>query len=884
MEVNFSNQFKYDELDFLNDITSLFPDVEEVKATCEKVAITIADFQTGIDDARTSFDVVTQITRELKGKVTALSSSQTLDKIESIFLRLEQSLFIDFLIKQSLKPSPEALQRFDSLIDTFDLTKLVWGKFYLIPLLSGSQSDEIVELAFKYLSKASIEVKNQALFVATKKANEGLINALLNLGASPNNILEELMDCRGIKINALQILLPFFDNWHQTTKNGRTIWFSLLELSYKFGSPKFDRNLVLKNISKDQLQSIEGKLLFDLALRKSDNSTISFLIERGVEPNDITQLLKHIDEVILADKDIPLNAFQVMVAKYWISPNHFCRFINHNENYSCLKESWGITNESEVLLLKLNNFIRLDFRNCYHLQRSIDKLSWLLNELQFNLDNQYIISYYNQIIDKFKEMYRIRHATLQNVINTQDLIQAYKKSPSIPRSFFRTENRKPDSCIKDDIYGALLRSFKDVHIEFLLKRAEKPYDLSKSVAHFVLDKDASLSSRFGYQGKNLNGHNSGSQINFLLIKIREILPIFEQTIDTSSLKIVQNIEKALKLFSVLTDSNEIVDPSSFPFDYPYFVTAGYKKHAVLFCMEKGLDDDTIRLSLFNTGNGLENHPQLLTTNKYQTVISYDVPKKQALNLDNIERLHELKSSGNNISELYQLFHAWVKNGRPVVFGDEFYEQQQLLGSCSAQCMMAFIRYYILTNAEGSPLERLGLYKFAKAHILKVIAETPVDLNLRARVSRKREHILQELRLLNIVSSPTIAQYAQAIEPIQSTFGLFAIIRKVVKELRLDRLSPIHAPLQPIADIIESRRADQLEREKFILSKLDEFLKHDREREFEENTIFKESKLYQAFGTVVYNPSYKSLVLNWYEHNLENIPIAISSILKRFLNH
>jgi len=411
--------------------------------------------------------------------------------------------------------------------------------------------------------------------------------------------------------------------------------------------------------------------------------------------------------------------------------------------YSYLKTAWGITSESEAHILQMEKLKSSYVESCcFNLKEHSNKLSQLLEILKTFSPCDTIMDYYQQHIALLQNEFKSRQDAVQELMETNEI-------SLIRDRVFNSGFSIAESLLRLDVQANLIRMFSDENIQYIYSHMNRTlYNVNKSIAHFLLDKTLSLTPSLGYQGLGLDGHNFRIQLDFIIPKIHRALARLENTLDKDSFDILKNIEKALTLCAVTTTSMAPIDPCGFSFDYPYLLEAGVVEHAVVLCIEKGSENETMRLSILNTGDGLGEHTRLLRTNKYQTVMSFDnIPKTQALNLDHIRKMMQIKRENTDMSDLYHLFNKWCQGGEKVIFGDEYFEQVQLNGSCTAQSIMAFIRYYILKNASGTSQDRLGLYKFLKAQILLGIKEEKqVGDSLRPFVSSKLEKLIEDLKL------------------------------------------------------------------------------------------------------------------------------------------
>ncbi len=874
MQVGPTCKFNYNQCDYLTDLVNAFPEEEAVKEACEKVSNAMIE----LGKSRAAFLVnalqkVNTASKKLIDKIIPLCSLEQKNRFQSVFIQLRQNIFINFLRGKHEECSDEQLNDFEKLISDFDLTKPIGQKSYLIGLLAQSRCEKIRKLFYKCLDNSPIEAKNQALMGAISNNDDELITALLNEGASPNDVMEELFQqSPQLEVTTLKKIIPYIDDWC-TKLGGFTIWYSLLRSCKASEAPEdvsSIRRLILDKLTDAQLNSgDEGKWAMEIACSQGDNDTLFYLIERGVEPFDREDLLSYIKKI----EDIPAKTLSVLANRNLISLNSLEGLLKHEEKCSVLKQIWNMDSDDVERLIQIHQIMNsLVDKNCFFLEKASECITSLINTIKSTLPNCAILDLYAEYNEKLKEEFTIRKIALQNIAKSEKhLLTEYSK---------RSQN-STDIDLCSDIMQDLIRCFNEENIKFLFNDlTAEPND--KQLAQFMLDKNIELLSKLGYFGRHLDGFSPNLQLRFVIFALRNAFTEEKLTLDSHSSNILARMEKALMLCT-LHGISGYSDPSTFSFDYPYLVATGSLTHAVLFCMEKGANDESLRLSLFNTGRGVnDHHPGISNSNKYQTVISYEVPRNQALNFANFVRIKEVNTDCD-IAELYKLFNFWCRNCERVQIGDEYYEQVQLKGSCSAQCIMAFIRYYIIKNSIGSPLERVGLYKYLKLHLLKSMAVAPFSFDLTKHVDRKLKHVEQELNLFDIVADQAIqagiANYANLTEP-QSRYGYFAAARQLVKDFRLNPMLTIPEDLQALATIIESRREDQQKIHEFIIFRLNELLELDKNKSFQSSEVVAKSKLRIGLAAIFSIPSYQSVVLKWYNKNSKDIPKEILESMTR----
>ena len=268
---------------------------------------------------------------------------------------------------------------------------------------------------------------------------------------------------------------------------------------------------------------------------------------------------------------------------------------------------------------------------------------------------------------------------------------------------------------------------------------------------------------------------------------------------------------------------------------------------MLLVMERN-GDGTYRLSLFNTGDQLDkHHSQWGKTDKYQTYIGYDnVPASDASNIEYIRKMIALAKNASSQEEAYRILDEWAVNGVkiPPSKDEQDYEQTQMEGTCSAQCIMAFMRYFIMKEASGSAWEKLGLYKEIKARVIKNLI-SPNLPHLSTVFKPIAEKIIQkydyDLALLEFVKDEKA--YCDAVEALASSpddemvkqmlaatsiYERFALLRSVLRHLAHENAKvEIPKGLELLSDIIKARYDNLQDGIDHALKTLDTYMKKDQ---------------------------------------------------------
>ncbi len=898
MQSNLYPDFRYKEnllSNLSHEVRSFCMENQDVQEAFSTLSTKIERFYTSSPRDYSYFNQVVSAQKDLKSKIQQFVNSGLRDTIKATFLRIRQNTFICFLTKQHLKPNKDDLVKFKSLIEKFDPSKPVLGDIYLITLLANSQSPEIRALALECIPKAPLEAKKQALIRAVERGDDTLVTTLIKEGAPPNSIISELLSRKKISnFNCLKPLLPFID-YSSKDKDNQPVLLTLLEFNYELCENcrcfyndlnsleelNQQRFLIIENTTNEQIFPLSEDL-FDLAIRESDDTTILQLIERGIQPTDRSKIIKFIDGKLNTEIDsISSNNFKTLIKNNLISPNLFQIISRHEDKYNTLKEAWKISSEIEDLFLKLNklevdcNFL---YTNCYNLELLAKEVSNTFELLKIKMSNDtfcFIESYYSDYIKRLNSIYIERKKSVEKDIDLLPELNRIIKSNEEKIQEYQEVNWDGEKSHRD-ISASIIRTFNTEKIQNLYnsyKARHVNYLKERSVAHFLLDKAPFM--KLKYSGHCLHGSSSETQLFFIIDRLSHTLEVLKNKIDSCHYDIIKNLQRTLVLALVADKGTDAIQPSSFNSELPYVVPTGTKGHAVLFCIEKGSEQGMSRLSLFNTGDGVEKHHRLEKTNKYQTVIAYDnISTNHPLYFLKIQ---EIQRGFSTISELYHVFGELCKEQKGVIFGEEYYEQIQTIGSCGAQSIMAFMRYYIIKNAPGNPLDKLGFYKFVKAHVLTSVENEQVDTNLQPYVDIKVNQLQDELKIFEVASSMKTTGFPQL------EFGNFSHLRSVIKELRLNE-APIPENLLGVEGIIHSRRRVQQENEKLIASSLTNILNQENQHNNGKLLKAEDFKIFKTFRNFFRRDAYHLCAINWYKVNRDNIPFIVKSHIESVYPH
>lgn len=331
------------------------------------------------------------------------------------------------------------------------------------------------------------------------------------------------------------------------------------------------------------------------------------------------------------------------------------------------------------------------------------------------------------------------------------------------------------------------------------------------------------------------------------------------------------------------------DPS---IQFPILIPSGCASHATLLSIEKNPDGKTAKLTLFNTGKGIiEHHPHFEgDVRHFQTWLAYDnIPLTEFTETFFMGVLNA--KDRESIDELYVCFHEIGKKGIPVPPSDskQDYEQKQMQGTCSAQCLMAFLRYFIFAQAPGTLWHKLGFYKMLKATTFSLAAPRlkNVDQRIQPFVDKKLKKQEYELKIAEIARDEKRVSICQ-----QAVFGalekigegeFIAKIRSVPPNTQWERFGLLRAAvrhlshkltgsdlyqeffndnkdLEDILMIIDSLIAEKNAAEMHILSMLN-MLKAKGDQ----------AKLLEVLAKFIHSPHHADVIVSWVEKAVAEDP-------------
>ncbi len=247
---------------------------------------------------------------------------------------------------------------------------------------------------------------------------------------------------------------------------------------------------------------------------------------------------------------------------------------------------------------------------------------------------------------------------------------------------------------------------------------------SKHALHFLLDK-MMIPTRAAYKGFEMifTGENliraiesikqSSLVPSYLNIKLQEdVIPLIRQCMIWDCA--IRNNYSTFAIKEILFDIENL------QIGKKILVPLRSQVHQMCLIIEKTSEED-LRLIQYNTGRGVPNwHYQWEETNRFQTFLIFDhIPKESLLQSEKWETLFQEVPESANIGKIYQIIHQLAEKGvKKDPTGNRFdYEQKQATGTCTAQCLMAFLRHQIMENEIENPEKGYALYKLVKSKML-----------------------------------------------------------------------------------------------------------------------------------------------------------------------
>lgn len=425
------------------------------------------------------------------------------------------------------------------------------------------------------------------------------------------------------------------------------------------------------------------------------------------------------------------------------------------------------------------------------------------------------LKYASEGLKKDKEV--ILKALLNNVKAFEYADDELKHDSAFLLEFIKKYPKKLDDILQDDRRGQfqlineLFKLFPDRMKNYYVKQRYKNREdktLDKAKFHFLLDKIPVETQTFWASFIDISGMYLIRAVNEVVDDIKKErddreLSEADQTLIQILSSLASSIAITVELNSIQNDNvrqkliSKLLDTS--PIDFPILLPTGSLGHSMVCCIKRK-PHDKFQLTLYNTGDGVEKYhhkSQNPDVNKYQTHLIIDDLDADVLKDPNIwDKFMEARWS-EDVEAIYSWFKELSTKGKERAPSENpnDYEQKQISGTCSAQCLMAFIRHQIMEASSGD-LKKMGMYKLLKARtIFKLGSEDleATDKLLKEHLSKKLELVGAEIALSKIAESgkefesifDSIAKNNKALQKPTGVFERFAFLREYA--LKMDDL-------------------------------------------------------------------------------------------------
>lgn len=351
-------------------------------------------------------------------------------------------------------------------------------------------------------------------------------------------------------------------------------------------------------------------------------------------------------------------------------------------------------------------------------------------------------------------------ASLQPIINIDEI--KTKKKPrkfSIDSCFdYEVKNDTVALCIKEKKYSLLPCILYHFNHEF-----NKLYDVDKAIFHAAFDKCIPLitSKTHPYTGGVVDNH-----VYLILESLSHAfsdkkLSLFAHEDRIFLQKIIDEIHQSFALILYAENQENpskkllsiFLEPST---SFPLLLHGGYNHHAVIVSIRKNING-MASLTLYNTGAGVAQfHPSFPGEKRlFQTFLAYDDIPLENITENFIKTILD-SPKNQHIEPLYDIFHLVGRTGKlvpPSTF-KQHYEQKQMQGTCSYQCLASAMRHLIFSMAGDSAWHALGLYKMFKMRKIEYIISSrldKLDLELHSLAQTKLKKQTLELKLTTIAA-------------------------------------------------------------------------------------------------------------------------------------
>lgn len=879
---------------------------------------------------------------KINGCVSKLEKTATKEKINELANKvnaLKQDFAKSFLLKYiNIDPaqlSPEEIRLIQQTMAAFPQSEVLTAsgaklihfcanssyEFYrsLVPLCLANGADpnapfrEYTPLSLAFHSE---DVPNIHLLFFHPLTNDETKSSLLNLGLQEQKLplLLTLIE-KGANLRMPQWLVLF-----DSIKNRD------VGIKIKDRTKEELKQHLLHHLSRDHdlninIQNASGKTILDLAMESKDQESAKILLLRGAKLTEMTpRAKKMVDDLYKKYPTDPesLQLFKALFVQFPPSLTVVSEILQegHPEVREFLKMKLTLE-QIEKLSSCLKGLTTLDLPQA---KKKLAAANAIVHEWENLLGD--VSSLLKSELEAWQQRLSFREKNVQEWFQKNKSEMSFKFVKSSPILLI-SEVEKSSSILLDDeenldkdpleqdLIAVCIQNKNYAEIPSILSffrpAFTKHVAIDKPVFHFILDKCMPLIAETpsSYHSGMLEDHAF-----FLLEALHNSLK--EEQMSSLTLqdrthikKIMGEVSQSLGLllesqksgFSAKTIYDIFCGP---PLSFPLLLRTGCETHATLVSLQKN-DRGTVTLTLYNSGGGLENHPEFKGNQRLiQTFLSYEeIPAEQVTEKFIEQMLSTIKEQ--EIEPLYDLFKKMGSQGKlvPPSSIKQDYEQEQMQGTCTAQCLMSFLRHYINSHTEGSAWHKLGLYKMLKARTIQQIGLTrlqDIDHELLKVTKDRLQEQAQELDLAkmaaeedkwaicqeSLYSALRVLGQHEFIATLQScpsktTWERFTLLRTAIRHLSYqisstDQISKFfekEGDLSNILSIIQFLMIEKQAANKHLISLMNSL-----------NEINK-TRLLRVLATVITSPKHSMTAYNWLESKIAENPEYLHTLPEQF---
>lgn len=554
-----------------------------------------------------------------------------------------------------------------------------------------------------------------------------------NLGTSHNEYKELLWNDFEFKSPNLAKIQYFIEQRPSLSIDleGKPLWYRILTSLIQLKKPQHTKEVLELLFSSINLDTNN---LLDLFIKEKEYEVISWLVlekNTTLTEENITSLNRNIYENKYFDLNIELlNILVGHHEKPFTQANLeslitvLGSYNKKNSNHASMLlgiepiSDRTILNEENALYILYtleSSFRRFSEYNSDTMQITRNRLEYFKSLLQKNSYNEKIIFFIQDHLDRLEN-------SIHACINTYNQMVQIKTINGKSKELCNTNIPGFEYLIINTLVEKKSFPMMLYFLRVLTPSIQKNYPLNESYRQALLitmDKEVHLNSAWG--NEDILNQGAGDIDIYLAKAIASTL----SEIKTHSSLPHEEIQFLTTLLSELEEhlvqlhfSNQLnlLDPNSikqFEWDQcPSLIfQTGFTRHAMIQSFERD-GEETVSMTVINTGGGLDNHPQWKDSRKYLTYLSLNkIPFEDVFNLKDDKIIH------NYISE-NDFYNDFKKKTEKGLFLDppsdeQYYQTIQADGTCTGQSIAAWMRHFIMKNY-SSKWEALGRYKYVKA--------------------------------------------------------------------------------------------------------------------------------------------------------------------------